>query len=327
MTAYCALIRSILVSMLMSIGCRLIVLAAVEAPRQLVALYNDEYSVTLRWEAVQGARYYRLQISEQRDFRILRTDALVLQGKNWIRATVSGLDQGKTYWCRVQAINADGESAWSIPVRLRPGGDIVSAPTGLVPPDQCTIAVGVLYLSWQPSRGATAYQVQLSSHPTFASDVVQLECTEPLAVMTTLKAGQQYYWRVRANRGSESSAWSRVQSFWVAPLKVLPVEEQPNLPTALSHGTTTLDLRMVDETKIPITLVPNPAANQVTIHSEHSLRGAVVFYDLQGRPVLEQSVDDVQELTLSVAHLPAGSYTLVLSGANRHWYGTVEILR
>lgn len=327
MTASCGILRGILVSMLMSIGCSSLLAGAVEAPRQLVASYNDEYSVTLRWEAVPGARYYRLQISEQRDFMAIRTDALILQAKNWIRATVAGLDQGKTYWCRVQAFGADGESAWSIPVRLQPGGEMITTPSRLLPPDQSTVAAGALYLSWQPCKGATTYQVQLSSHPTFTTDRVQLDCVDPLAVVTTLKAGERYYWRVRANRGSESSSWSRVQSFRVAPLNVLPVEEQPDTSRMLSNVSAALELRMVDQSNIPIMLVPNPAANQVTIRSDHSLRGSVVVYDLQGRRVLEQSVDDVREVTLSVAHLPAGSYNLVLSGMERRWYGTVEILR
>ncbi|GBD05376.1 hypothetical protein HRbin20_00959 [bacterium HR20] len=291
-------------------------------PTQLVASYNDEQSVTLRWQAVPGARYYRFQISDVRDFSVVRTDALVLQARSWIRATVAGLEPGKDYWWRVQSLADGSESRWSLPVRLRTESQ--EAPDGLVPPDGAMLAFGGLRLSWRPCEKATGYRVQLSPSSDFDSEVLEVETVQPWVVEHRCAAGKRYYWRVCAKRGSQDGQWSQVQRFQLMPLHIPSRERE----TAEPGGRVQFFSSQHDA--LPLTLTPNPAADQLTITSveEFDPGSSIVLYNLQGRSVLEQSIrSGERSVTIAVGHLPQGSYTLQIISHGRRWIGTVEVLR
>jgi len=144
-------------------------------PSQLVVSYNDDQSVTLRWQAVPKARYYRFQISEVRDFSVVRTDAMILQARSWVRATVAGLYPDREYWWRVQSIADAIESAWSSPVRIQMERWSVGVPEELLPSDGATLAFGGVRLSWRPCERATSYCLQLAQSPRFDDDVIEVE--------------------------------------------------------------------------------------------------------------------------------------------------------
>ncbi|RMF34000.1 MAG: hypothetical protein D6747_05780 [Chlorobiota bacterium] len=293
-------------------------------PTQLVASYNDEQSVTLRWQAVAGARYYRFQISDVRDFSVVRTDALVLQARSWIRATVAGLEPGKEYWWRVQSLADGSVSQWSLAVRLRMESWSVEAPDDLVPPDGATLAFGRLQLSWRPCENATSYRVQVSPSPRFDSDVLEAETVQPWVVEHRCVAGKLYYWRVCSKRGSQEGQWSQVQRFQLLPLSIPRRQRE----TAVSGAR--VQLISGQHNALPLMLTPNLAADQLTIASteEFDPGSSIVFYDVQGRSALEQSIrSGERSVTIAVGHLPQGSYTLHVAYRGRRWIGTVELLR
>ncbi|MCX7929566.1 MAG: T9SS type A sorting domain-containing protein [Chlorobi bacterium] len=295
-------------------------ITALHPPQQLIASYNDEQSATLRWESIPGARYYRFQISEQRDFSTIRTDALILQSKTWVRATVAGLEAGKSYWWRVQTLNDAAQSAWSVPVRLSTVEWTIEQPRQLIPAEGATLAyTESIRFSWTPCIGATLYRVEIATNGRF-ENAVEYTTVEPWIDVTQPTPRGDYYWRVTACRGSQRSEWSPVQRFSIVP----PVP----LHSAVEQRSS---IRLLDgETEQQTIIVaPNPTTDVVTIHSALLLSGdaEAALYDVVGRRVLGMPLPESNTALVPVGQLPAGSYTLVIRTGSKRWIGTVDVLR
>ncbi len=293
-------------------------------PTQLVVSYNDDQSVTLRWQAVPKARYYRFQISEVRDFSVVRTDAMILQARTWVRATVAGLDPNREYWWRVQSIANALESAWSAPVRIQMERLIVGVPGELLPSDGATLAFGGVRLSWRPCEEATSYCVQLAWSSRFDNEVIEVETAQPWIVEHRCASGKNFYWRVRAKYGSIVGKWSRVQKFTVAPFTISATSEHE------LKRNPKLKLLAIGEAETPISFLTNPASGQLTLRSMHELchESSIVLFDVFGRRVVEQSIRPGERtVTIAVSHLSNGSYTLLVRSMDTQWVGTVDLLR
>ncbi|MCS7302543.1 MAG: T9SS type A sorting domain-containing protein [Candidatus Kapabacteria bacterium] len=318
-----------LVSILLFCGIRhaMAIARGIDPPQQLIAIYNDQYSATLRWENVPGARYYRLQISEQPDFTTVRTDALLLPTRSWVRATVSSLEEGKDYWWRVQAVGDQGGSPWSRPVRLRMTKSWEERkPTALSPPHNVVLAwTNALRLSWSPCNGVTSYRIQISQSPTFDKSVIQVDAADSQVDIVSLPAGRRYWWRVCARRGSESGTWSDVHEFSIAPIGVIPDTNRDD--EFSEHQKPTIHWLEKDLSRSTLTIAPNPTADRITIRSEYPFSGLVTLYDILGRRVVEQVTQNASEVNIPVGHLPAGSYTMVILQERQRWIGTVDVLR
>ena len=102
----------------------------------------------------------------------------------------------------------------------------VAAPSNLtVTPEGASIPA----LAWSPVPKATGYQVQVDNDsgfgsPEFTTSTVNFRATPTSA----LRSGAQF-WRVRAVKGTDTSAWQEGGSFQVSPVSV-PV------PTAPAEG-------------------------------------------------------------------------------------------
>jgi len=160
-----------------------------------------------------------------RDFSVVRTDAMILQERSWVRATVAGLDPDREYWWRVQSIADAIESAWSAPVRIQMERWSVGVPGELLPSDGATLAFGGVRLSWRPCERATSYCLQLAQSPRFDDDVIEVETAQSWIVEHRCASGKNYYWRVRAKRGTAMGEWSPLQRFTVVPITVSALRE------------------------------------------------------------------------------------------------------
>jgi hypothetical protein len=84
-------------------------------------------------------------------------------------------------------------------------------------------------LTWTPVPRATGYQVQVDNDGSFGSPEFTLSTVNFRATPTTaLRSGTQF-WRVRALKGTDASAWREGDAFTVSPVRV-PV------PTAPAEG-------------------------------------------------------------------------------------------
>jgi prepilin-type N-terminal cleavage/methylation domain-containing protein len=119
---------------------------------------------------------------------------------------VEGLVNGTTYQFRVAAVNAVGQSGFSLPVHAVP------ATVAGAPDLDVTAAAGVATLTWNtPDDGGSpivGYSVQYREAGAFGWTPVSHTTTDTTATVTGLTAGVSYEFRVAAVTEVGAGAWS-----------------------------------------------------------------------------------------------------------------------
>jgi YD repeat-containing protein len=122
------------------------------APTGLTASASSATTMDLAWQAVSGAAGFRIEQS---------TDGVAWNsagspGATATSHTVTGLSAGTSYWFRVRAYNAGGDSAWSVPAAAttRP-----VAPGGLT---ATAVSDSRIELAWADASGEAGYRVERS---------------------------------------------------------------------------------------------------------------------------------------------------------------------
>jgi hypothetical protein len=181
---------------------------------------NISVTPTLSWNASTGATSYGLQVSTNSSF----SPTVVNQtGITSTSRAISGLLNGTTYYWRVNATNAGGTSAWSAPVRsFTTVAAAPPVPTLLSPLNQTSPTVArPITFRWNPSTGATSYQLQVSTSRTSWSGsslkINQSNITTTSYTESVLARNTTYYWRVRASNAVGTSAYSSVWTFRTSP--------------------------------------------------------------------------------------------------------------
>ncbi|HXU63180.1 MAG TPA: fibronectin type III domain-containing protein [Polyangia bacterium] len=164
-----------------------------------VAAVAGNAQVTISWAAVSGATSYNLYWA---------TAAGVTLGSTRIQSVTrpfvhTGRTNGTTYFYRVTALSAGGESALSAEVKARPVGT-PSTPTGV----RATAGTRQVTVSWTAVSGATSYNVYWSTSPgvTLGSNRIQ-SVTNPF-VHAGRTRNVTYYYRVTALNANGESALS-----------------------------------------------------------------------------------------------------------------------
>ncbi|MHB1050334.1 MAG: ice-binding family protein [Bacteroidota bacterium] len=171
---------------------------------------NVATNPTLSWNASIGATSYRLQVSTSSTFATTIFNDSTITGT---QQSFTGLNNGTTYYWRVNAKNSSGTSAYA----TRSFTTIVAAPLPPIlelPLDAATDQKLSLTLRWLASVGATTYRVQVDTTLIFATPIVDdSTVTGLLQPLTGLKTFTTYYWRVNAKNSGGTSAYSTVWSF------------------------------------------------------------------------------------------------------------------
>jgi hypothetical protein len=187
----------------------------------------------LSWKYVTKAQNYRLQLATDAAFTGIHTDTLLTAPQYH----AVNLAAGSTYFWRVKAVNAVGESVWSAVGRLGVSSDIaVYAPLPKYP--VLNSINGAAYrFEWYPVPGVNEYRLQFGPNEDFPA----LTTTEQLvtnASAATIIPTQfvcqntcPVYWRIKAIRNGVESDWSPPRYF--TTISVLQGIE-PN--SALSSG-------------------------------------------------------------------------------------------
>jgi hypothetical protein len=94
-----------------------------------------------------------------------------------------------------------------------------TATAALLVPEDVTLTPddSGLTVSWQTVEGASAYQVDYSTDPNFATDVQTKTVKQGTSLHLNLTAGGRYYVRVAASSANSNSSFSDVQSSDFAP--------------------------------------------------------------------------------------------------------------
>ena len=181
---------------------------------------NPSGGVTFTWTAGSSLSW-ELQVDTLST--LFFGEGIVVGPVNSATTLVTGLLPGKTYFWHVRGNSGtSGGGAW--------GGygascsfttSTVSAPS---PPTQSAPANGtagyvpaLVNFSWVPSAGATGYDLQVATNTGFSPTVVNqtnIAWNSGGQNVTTLLAGQTYYWRVRAKNSGGDSPWSSTWTFY-----------------------------------------------------------------------------------------------------------------
>jgi photosystem II stability/assembly factor-like uncharacterized protein len=175
---------------------------------------NIPLSTSLSWSAYPGAVSYRVQVAADSFFTLpLVNDSIPNSTRIFNASTNSTL-----YFWRVNARLSSGVTAWSPVQRFT-----TTAPSPPVPvlntPAHNAIAVSFpnTTVTWNASSGAITYRLQVSTVSNFATtlrDTVVTGATS--ALVTNLTVNGVYYWRVSAENGAGSSAFSSARTFTTA---------------------------------------------------------------------------------------------------------------
>jgi fibronectin type 3 domain-containing protein len=168
-------------------------------------------TVTLTWVASTGAISYRLQVSPNNSFTILTFDDSTIVGTS---AQVKSLLNGSTYYWRVSAKTAAGNSGYSAIWSFATIVAAPSQPTLATPANGATNQPLSLNLSWNTVSGATSYRLQLDKSNTFTFLVVDDSLISSTSrLVSSLTSGTTYYWRVGAKNEGGASPFSTTYSF------------------------------------------------------------------------------------------------------------------
>lgn len=174
-----------------------------------------QQSTSLYWYATTGATRYILQVSKVTDFAIVayKVDNLTLTS-----TTIYDLQPNTTYFWRVKAANAVGESAWSQTWNFITATEFANLPPApaIVAPDNGKLTGLRPRLTWAPVNGVRGYIVEVATDALFTQKLA----SETLSAITTafqvapgLSYNTTYFWRVRSLNLSGLSPWSPTRSF------------------------------------------------------------------------------------------------------------------
>ena len=175
---------------------------------------DQSTELTLQWGAAENSQNYRVQVDDDIDFSSPLVDE-TLPPEPEPNLAVSSLTVATTYYWRVRAANAGGESDWSAPGSFTtvPAPPAI-APTLVSPAQGSRDQARVPTLEWGTPEGATTYAIQLDDDTDFTSPVIdQSDLTETSLQTAELAFATTYYWRVRAANAGGVSDWSAVGSF------------------------------------------------------------------------------------------------------------------
>lgn len=162
----------------------------------------------LLWSAVSGGEVYRVQLSENEDFKINVVDVNLV---NLLEYGYKNLKSATLYYWRVCASNKGVFGNWSSTFSFRTNLKSVTLSNPLntiggVP------ANGLL--NWVKLPDATIYRVQVAKDTNFYKPVIdQAGLDTNQFKYSDLENYTSYYWRVRAGNDESKGEWSDVWNF------------------------------------------------------------------------------------------------------------------
>jgi hypothetical protein len=180
--------------------------SAPAAPTGLTAAPGDS-QVTLSWTAASGAASYNVYRSTASG-----AETLLQSGVAGTTFTDTGLTNGTTYYYKVSAVNAAGESPLSAEVSATPQVVAPVAPSNL---GATAVSTTQINLTWTDnSTNETGFVVDQATNSSFTTGLttINLGANVTSFSATGLVAGTTYWFRVRATNAGGTSANSNVAS-------------------------------------------------------------------------------------------------------------------
>lgn len=177
--------------------------------------------VSLRWNSVQSASSYRLQVSTDSPFgTVVYEDSTIADTVRQVGA----LQFGKRYYWRVQSINAAGSSAYSNVWNFFTRIDAPAIPLLSVPQNASSQFPQKITFRWKRDTIASSYRLQLATQTPFSTKIVDdSTLTDTMYQISNLQENTQYFWRVSAKNISGSSQFGEIWGF-------ITTENAPAIP-------------------------------------------------------------------------------------------------
>jgi hypothetical protein len=246
--------------------------AAPAAPLLMIpapSAVNVSIAPTLQWGTVPNAGSYGLQVATDAGF-----GSLVVSLTNLATTIyVPTLTTGTTYFWRANAANSGGTGGYSGTRTFTTVPTIPSVPTLSSPANG---AVGISpspVVSWNPSPGAAAYRVQISTVANFASTVYDVTGVLGLTFAASLANSTTYFWRVSAANAGGTSAFATAFSFTT-------VAATPAVPSLV----TPLDGATGQSTSPPLNWTVSPGAVSYRLQLSTSPTFVTTNQDIAGIP-------------------------------------------
>lgn len=138
-------------------------------------------------------------------------------GTGSFTSSITGLSPSTQYYVRAYATNSAGTSYGSqVSFTTSAGGTAPQAPTLSSPSNGATNVSISPTLSWNPSAGATSYNLEVAFNSNFTGYVYTQTTNYTSQQISNLDPSTTYYWRVSATNNYGTSGWSSVWSFTTA---------------------------------------------------------------------------------------------------------------
>lgn len=162
---------------------------------------------TLVWTSITGADTYGYQVSTTGDFGTTVKDGT--EGSP--RTLLTGLENGITYYARVNAQNTNGASLWSTVDTFT----TIARPTLVSPAENAGISDLTPSLRWNRVTARKSYTMHLARDPSFTDIVAHAAgLTDTITtVTTTLEHGTAYYWRIGVRDSTDITTVSEARAF------------------------------------------------------------------------------------------------------------------
>jgi hypothetical protein len=191
-------------------------------------------NIDLTWQVAARADSYFLQIATDSSFS---SASLLVDRSNYQNTfyPLMNLTQGLTYYWRVASKNMADTSAWSNIWRFRVLISLGDPPI-LIRPLQNEVDMPLITtLSWDTTKGATSYRIQVSTTSNFSNLFIsQYGWVNNSFYLAGLQYYTTYYWRVSASNNSSTTAWSEVRNFRT-------INNVPDKPTLLAPNNNLLN--------------------------------------------------------------------------------------
>ncbi len=198
------------------------------------AATGQPVAAVVSWQAVSGAKNYRVQASMSNDFSTIFVQD---SGLTDTSATLAGLVNNTTYFWRARAENAAGFGNWTSPWRFTTIMAAPQIPALVAPADAATGQQLSLALAWNTAAGAATYSLQVAADSNFGSIVAADSIIADTAqTVTGLLNSTTYYWRVASRNPVGTSGWSVRRSFttFAATLQTPTLTSPQNGATGIS---------------------------------------------------------------------------------------------
>jgi hypothetical protein len=230
---------------------------------------------------------YEIQVDEDPDYA-----SPIFMATSEVEINAELLKFGVLYYWRVRALHAYDTSAWTDPWRFSTINTVV-----LESPENSATDIKLSpLLTWEAQTGIAGYEVRVAGNSSMTnplvSSIVPVE-ESSFIVPVVLEKDYEYYWRVRAVNGLDTSGWSETWSFRTMP------------PVGI--GEPGLDGK--------VNIYPNPAENTVYIqlNEKTAVSLSLTITDLVGKKVFEKYLlpePGIKNIPVDVSMLQNGIYMI-----------------